>query len=166
MSTPEVEFRTARVDEGDGATLFWAMAAEIAVLYDGLDHNAPDMPKAGPAELGPPGGGFWVGYVAAEPACCGGLKRLDEPGACEIKRMYVVPALRGRGLAHRLLAFLEGQAWDLGYAVARLDTGHRQPDARHLYESTGYVEIGNFNANPVATYFAQKALLGTSRSMT
>ena len=154
----DVDFRPARVDEGDGATLFWAMAAEIAELYDGLDQNAPDMPKAGPAEMGPPGGGFWVGYVDGAPSCCGGLKQLPEAGTCEIKRMYVVPALRGQGLARRLLAFLEDRARALGYTTTRLDTGHRQPDAQHIYESTGYAEIPNFNGNPVATYFAEKSL--------
>lgn len=158
MTNLQVEFRPARVDEGDGAVLARAMAAEIATLYDGLDQNGPDMPKAGPAELGPPGGGFWVGYVDGTPACCGGVKRLPEPGTCEIKKMYVVPALRGHGIARRLLAFLEGQARTMGYSLARLDTGHRQPDAQHIYESTGYVPIPNFNGNPVATFFAEKAL--------
>ena len=158
MSSVEVEFRPARVDAGDGQVLAQAMAAEIAVLYDGLDQNGADMPKAGPAELGPPGGGFWVGYVDGFPACCGGIKQLPDPGACEIKKMYVVPALRGRGVAHRLLGFLEGRAMDLGHRVARLDTGHHQPDAQHIYASSGYVEIANFNGNPVATYFAEKVL--------
>ena len=158
MSSVQVEFRPARVDEGDGRVLARAMAAEIAVLYDGLDQNGADMPKAGPTELGPPNGGFWVGYVDGSPACCGGIKQLPEPGTCEIKKMYVVPALRGRGIARQLLAFLEGRARLLGHRVARLDTGHHQPDARHIYESSGYAEIANFNGNPVATYFAEKAL--------
>lgn len=153
-----MEFRPARVDEGDGRTLAQAMAAEIAVLYDGLDQNGADMPKAGPRELGPPGGGFWVGYVDGAPACCGGVKQLPDAGACEIKKMYVVPALRGRGVAHQLLAFLEGQARALGHRVARLDTGEHQHDAQHIYESTGYVRIPNFNGNPVATFFAEKTL--------
>jgi GNAT superfamily N-acetyltransferase len=158
VSSVQVEFRPGRVDVGDGRALAQAMAAEIATLYDGLDQNGADMPKAGPQELGPPGGGFWVGYVDGSPACCGGIKQLPDPGTCEIKKMYVVPALRGRGLARRLLAFLEGQARALGHSVARLDTGHHQHDARHIYESSGYVEIPNFNGNPVATYFAGKAL--------
>ena len=158
MSSVQVEFRPARVDEGDGQRLAQAMAAEIAVLYDGLDQNGADMPKAGPAELGPPGGGFWVGYVDGSPACCGGVKQLEEPGACEIKKMYVVPDLRGRGIAHQLLTFLEGQGRALGHRVARLDTGHHQPDAQHIYASSGYTEIPNFNGNPVATYFAEKHL--------
>ncbi|MGI3781497.1 MAG: GNAT family N-acetyltransferase [Janthinobacterium lividum] len=158
MSSVEVEFRPAHVDTGDGQVLAQAMAAEIAVLYDGLDQNGADMPKAGPRELGPPGGGFWVGYVDGSPACCGGVKQLPDPGTCEIKKMYVVPAARGRGVAHQLLAFLEGRARTLGYTAARLDTGEHQHDARHIYESTGYVEIPNFNDNPVATYFAEKTL--------
>lgn len=153
-----MEFRPARVDEGDGATLFWAMAAEIAELYDGLEQNGPDMPKAGPAELGPPDGGFWVGYVDGAAACCGGVKKLPDDGVCEIKRMYVVPALRGLGLARRLLAFLEDEARARGYTTVRLDTGHHQHDARHIYETAGYVEIDNFNGNPVATYFGEKTL--------
>jgi GNAT superfamily N-acetyltransferase len=153
----QIEFRPADVAEGDGAVLAQAMAREIAVLYDGLDQNGPDMPKAGPAELGPPGGGFWVGYVDGEPICCGGLKRLPD-GSCEIKKMYVVPDRRGHGVARRLLGFLEDTARDRGYEVARLDSGSRQPDAIHIYTSSGYTETENFNANPVATYFAQKRL--------
>jgi GNAT superfamily N-acetyltransferase len=158
VSSVQVEFRPARVDDGDGRLLAQAMAAEIAALYDGLDQNGADMPKAGPAELGPPGGGFWVGYVDDSPACCGGVKALPDPGVCEIKKMYVVPALRGRGIAHQLLSFLEGRGRALGHRVARLDTGHHQPDAQHIYDTSGYHQIPNFNGNPVATYFAEKQL--------
>jgi hypothetical protein len=42
--------------------------------------------------------------------------------------------------------------------VARLDTGPRQPHAKGLYESEGYVAIDNFSANPVATFFGEKRL--------
>jgi len=58
----DLEFRYVGVDTGDGAILVAAMAAEMRELYDGLDLDAPDMPKAGLAELGPPGGTFLVGY--------------------------------------------------------------------------------------------------------
>jgi hypothetical protein len=46
----------------------------------------------------------------------------------------------------------------LGYQVARLDTGPRQPHAQGLYESEGYVAVENFNGNPVATFFGEKRL--------
>ena len=72
--------------------------------------------------------------------------------------MYVVPAARRQGLARVLLHALEDAARRLGYQVARLDTGPRQPHAQALYESEGYVAVGNFNGNPVATFFGAKRL--------
>lgn len=163
----EVEFRAAPIDAGDGAALVGAMEAEMAELYadvrGGLDLNAPDMPKAGPAELGPPYGIYLAGYRDGRPVCGGGLKRLPD-GACEIKRMYVAPEARAQGLARILLRALEDAARGLGYTVARLDTGSRQPYAQRLYEAEGYRPIPNFNGNPVAHYFGEKQLWGGERS--
>ncbi len=136
-----------------------AMIEEIRELYDGLDLLSPDMPAAGPAEMGPPGGTFLVGYRGEEAVCGGGIKRLPD-GACEIKRMYVVPAARGHGVARALLRALEDAARGLGYHTARLDTGPLQPNAQRLYESEGYVPVANFNGNPVATFFGEKRLSG------
>jgi GNAT superfamily N-acetyltransferase len=152
-----IKFRDARVDAGPGAVLAQAMRAEIADMYDGLELDGAEMPRAGPAELSPPGGAFIVGFADGEPVCCGGVKRLDAR-TCEIKKMYVVPEVRGRGVARALLTALEGKARELDYEVARLDTGPRQARARQMYERAGYVAIGNFNGNPVATFFGEKPL--------
>jgi GNAT superfamily N-acetyltransferase len=152
-----IEFRDGRVDSGDGGRLEAAMREEMRVVYAGLDLQAPDMPRAGPDELNPPQGRFLVGYEDDVAICCGGVKRLDAE-ACEIKRMYVIPQARGRGVSRELLMALEECARTLGFLIARLDTGPEQPAARHVYESEGYVEIPNFNANPVATYFGEKRL--------
>jgi GNAT superfamily N-acetyltransferase len=152
-----IEFRDGRVDSGDGGRLEAAMREEMRVLYAGLDLQAPDMPKAGPNELNPPQGRFLVGYEGDAAVCCGGVKRLDRE-ACEIKRMYVIPEARGRGVSRSLLTALEECARALGFVIVRLDTGPDQPVARHVYESAGYVEVPNFNANPVATYFGEKRL--------
>jgi GNAT superfamily N-acetyltransferase len=154
---PPLSFQPAQVDAGPGGTLAQAMRDEIAVLYDGLELDGDYMPRAGPAELSPPGGTFIVGYSDDEPACCGGIKRLDDT-TCEIKKMYVVPGLRGRGLARQLLHELERRARALGYAVARLDTGPKQVGARGLYESEGYLEVPDFNGNPVAAFWGEKPL--------
>lgn len=154
---PRLEFRPARVDEGDGALMAQAMREEIAVIYPGLDLDGEHMPKAGPAELGPPGGAFLVGYLDGRPVCCGGVKRLPD-GACELKKMFVLPDHRGRGLARAMLAALEDTARELGYTIARLDTGPRQLSARHIYETAGYEPIHNFNENPVAVFFGEKRL--------
>lgn len=153
-----IEFRPVPVDQEPAASLVQGMRDEIASLYEGLDLDGPDMPKAGAAELAGPGGTFLVGFDEdGTPVCCGGIKRLPD-GACEIKKMFVAPAARGRGVARALLGALEDAARELGYAVARLDTGPKQPHAEALYRGAGYVDIDNFNANPVATYFAEKRL--------
>jgi GNAT superfamily N-acetyltransferase len=155
--TTTIDFRPGRVDEGPGAILAQGMRDEIAEIYPGLELDGPDMPKAGPEELSGPDGAFLVGWDGEEAVCCGGLKRLPD-GACEIKKMYVLPAARGRGIARALLHALEDEARRLGYTIARLDTGPRQPHAQGLYEREGYRPIANFNANPVATFFGEKPL--------
>jgi GNAT superfamily N-acetyltransferase len=138
------------------------MVDEMRELYwdirGGLDLDSPDMPKAGPAELGPPHGVYLVGYRAGVAVCGGGVKALPDDGACEVKRMYVLPSVRGQGLARALLHALEDAARGLGYRVARLDTGPRQQHAQRFYEAEGYVAVANFNGNPVATFFGEKRL--------
>lgn len=153
-----LSFAPVPVDAEPAASLVAAMREEMRELYDDLDLDAPDMPAAGPAELGPPRGVFLVGFDEAGRAVCGGGVKALPDGACEIKRMYVAPDVRGRGAARALLVALEDAARALGYAVARLDTGPRQPHAERMYRRAGYAPIGNFNANPVASFFGEKAL--------
>ena len=88
---------------------------------------------------------------------CGGLRRLQD-GVCEIKRMYVVPDARSRGVGRALLAALEDAARELGYSRVRLDAGPEQRHSRVLFASTGYVEIAPYNANHIAEYWAEKLL--------
>ena len=148
-------FRPGRPDAGPGAELLDAFVGEIEGLYEpGFVGRSP---SATPRDFAPPGGAFLVGYLASEPVACGGIKRL-ESGVCEVKRMYVAPVARSRGVARRLLEALEAAARELGYARARLDTGPRQPSARALYESAGYRAIADYNANPYAAFWGEKAL--------
>jgi ketosteroid isomerase-like protein/GNAT superfamily N-acetyltransferase len=76
---------------------------------------------------------------------CGALRPLDD-GAVEIKRMYVRPEDRGRGLGWVILVALESEAERLGYGVVRLETGDFQPEAMSLYRAAGYREIPPFGA--------------------
>ncbi len=71
---------------------------------------------------------------------CGGIARFDAARG-EVKRMYVVPEARGRGLGRRMLEEREAQARTLGYRSVVLETGDRQPEAIRLYESSGYERI-------------------------
>lgn len=151
-----MEFRAMNAAEPPAADLVEAMVSEMEPLYGRIDR--PGLPEAGPEQFAPPRGAFLVGFDDdGRPVCGGGLKPLG-PDAVEIKRMYVVPEARGRGVGRELLAALEAAARELGYARARLDTGPQQPSAERMYREAGYVEIENFNANPVASFWGEKRL--------
>ena len=150
-----IDFRESDPALSPARDLIAAMVAEMNKLYG--DIEGPNVPSATPADFAQPAGTFLVGYADGEPVCAGGLKRLDEQAA-EIKRMYVAPAARRRGVARALLEALEDAARARGYAVVRLDTGPRQPHAMELYRCAGYVDIGNFNANPLAAYWGEKKI--------
>jgi GNAT superfamily N-acetyltransferase len=151
-------FQTVGAGEPPASDLLAAMIDELHATYGGRI-DAPGSPTATPAEMGPPHGTFLVGFEGGEPVCGGGVKRLGD-GLAEIKRMYVVPHARSRGLARALLAALEAAARDLGYERVRLDTGARQPHARALYEAEGYRSIPDYNGNPYAAFWAEKRLAG------
>jgi N-acetylmuramic acid 6-phosphate etherase len=103
-----IRFEAIPADRPPAADLIAAMVAEMATLYGPID--VPGMPSATPADFRPPQGTFLVGFDrGGTPVCAGGVKRLDDEAA-EIKRMYVVPAARGRGLARVLLGALEEAA--------------------------------------------------------
>lgn len=74
---------------------------------------------------------------------CGAIKAFD-PVSMEVKRMYVPPQERGKGIASRLLIGLETWAKELGYSRCVLETGIRQPEAIALYEKHGYQRIPNY----------------------
>ena len=150
-----MEFRPADPGAPPASDLIAAMVAEMEPLYGRID--VPEAPSASAADFSPPGGAFVVGYEDGRAVCGGGVKRLDDD-AGEIKRMYVVPDMRGRGVALQLLVALEDAARSLGYSVARLDTGAKQPHAERMYRDAGYREIGNFNGNPFASFFGEKVL--------
>jgi GNAT superfamily N-acetyltransferase len=153
-----ITFRPVPLEEEPAHSLVVAMREEIAQLYAGVVLDGPEMPKAGPRELGPPGGVFLVGFDESGAAVCGGGIKDLGMAACEIKRMYVVPEARNAGLGRELLEALENAARELGYERARLDTGPDQHGARRMYQEAGYQEIENFNANPMATFFGEKTL--------
>lgn len=157
MTEPaQIDIRLADPTAFASTALVQAMEAEIEATYADTPGSIHSV-GAGPGVLTPPAGAFLVVYQGERPVGCGGLKRLGER-TCEIKRMYILPEARGRGLAERLLGALEEQSRGLGYSVARLDTGNRQPAAKHLYERNGYREIPDYNGNTQASFWFEKDL--------
>jgi GNAT superfamily N-acetyltransferase len=82
------------------------------------------------------------------------LKRIDATTA-EVKRLWVAPAARGRGLARRLMAAAEEAARNLGYTRLRLDTNENLPEAIALYRATGWAEVAAFTPFPATHWFAK-----------
>lgn len=100
-----------------------------------------------------------VAYENGVPLGCGALKEF-EPGVMEVKRMYVAPESRRKGVASAVLHELECWARELTYKKCILETGHRFQDAVGLYEHNGYHRIPNYGqyAGVEASVCFEKAL--------
>jgi GNAT superfamily N-acetyltransferase len=150
LSATALELVARRFDDPEAAALVDALLDDLAVRYGGRDAFHPD-----PDSLAPPDGIFVVARVGGVSAGCGGFRRFAD-GVAEIKRMYVVPEARGRGVARALLADLEARARALGYSSIRLETGTNQPEAMALYQRAGYrtmVPYGHYRESPMSRCF-------------
>ena len=124
--------RIERVGFGhpDALLLIEEVQEEYVVRYGGRDETPLD-----PMMFEPPAGSFFVGYLDDEPVASGAWRRRRDVevfgtvDTAEIKRMYVVPAARGRGLARAMLAHLERTAGEAGARAMVLETGTAQPEA-------------------------------------
>ena len=128
-----MELRSASL--GDASALTRALFEEMVVRY-GDDEESP----AHPEQFLPPYGVFLVGVVDGTDVACGGL-RLRSEGIGEVKRMYVAPSARRHGLARQVLAALLDHARSVGLTEVWLETGTEQPEARRLYESSGFLPM-------------------------
>ncbi|HLV81719.1 MAG TPA: GNAT family N-acetyltransferase [Chthonomonadaceae bacterium] len=102
-----------------------AIEAEIATL---------------PGPYCPPDGCLLLAYVEEQPAGCVAYKRIGED-ACQMKRLYVRPAFRGRGVGRQLVIEVIERARQAGYAKMRLDTTSSMEAAIALYHSMGFQDI-------------------------
>jgi len=94
-----------------------------------------------PGKYAMPNGRLLLAFVDGVPAGCGALRALDRQ-ACEMKRLYVRPEHKGRGIGRQLAERLIAEAKRIGYTHMRLDTIPAQMmEANHLYLSLGFQEI-------------------------
>lgn len=85
-----------------------------------------------------------VAYLENVPVACGCFKKYDD-NTIEIKRMFVKPEMRGKGIAKRILQELESWGIQMGFSKSILETGIGQPEAINLYEKSGYKKIPNYD---------------------
>ncbi len=111
-----------------------------------------------PGEYAPPRGALLVATEGGRHLAMIALRPFDGPVG-EMKRLYVRPAARGRGLARRLVARICDEAKRLGYTELRLDTLPMMGDAQALYEACGFVDIAPYYETPIAgTRFMAKQI--------
>lgn len=128
--------------------------AELAVRFSqGFDVAKSRDPEAG--QMVPPRGTFLLAISDGLPVGCVGLKG-GAGRTGEIKRLWVAPHARGLGIARQLMSAAEARALDLGMKVLRLDTNSALPEARRLYEQSGWIEIPRFNDDPYPDLFFEK----------
>ncbi|MEU8822373.1 GNAT family N-acetyltransferase [Streptomyces sp. NPDC048636] len=141
-----MNIRTVGYDHPDAIALNRQVQAEYAERYGEGDVSPVDA-----ADFAPPHGLYLIAYDPdGTPIASGGWRCRDRDeeghadGDAEVKRMFVVRAARGRGLARLLLATLEDSARAAGRRRIIMETGTRQPEAIALYTSSGYAPIPKF----------------------
>ena len=128
---------TVSLADAEVMALTTASIAEIDARYGG-EPGSGGPPR--PEEFAAPAGTFLLARVDGRPAGCGGLCRQNAETA-EVRRMYVVPEARGRGIGRVLLTGLVEAAGELGYRRVRLETGDKQHEAMGLYTDAGFRPI-------------------------
>ena len=118
-------------------------AIGVDLCFQGFQAELESLPGA----YAPPRGRLLLAWVDGEVAGCGALRPLGGDAA-EMKRMWVRPAFRGRGLGRAVAEALLQAARAEGYARVRLDTLPVMTEARALYRSLGFVEVPPYNDNP------------------
>ena len=133
-----------------------AQARELFLEYEkslgfSLCFQSFDKELAGlPGDYAPPEGRLLLATYEGQLAGCVALHKL-EPGVCEMKRLYLRPHFRGKGLGRALADRIIAEARQIGYQRMRLDTVEPvMKDAVAMYRKIGFKEIAPYCSNPIA----------------
>ena len=147
--------RAAARDRDAVARELAAYLRHIGERFDaGLDHDIAHWEQ----EYAPPVGVLLVVEDGdGEIVGTAGVRRLDE-GVGEVKRMWIEPRCQGQGVGRQLVERTIEEARALGFRALRLDTEARMAAALRLYRDAGFAEIADYNGNPRAGVWMERAL--------
>ena len=133
----------------------YASWVEISLCFQNFDKEVAELPGA----YAPPSGRLFLAANGQQVMGCVALRKIGD-GVGEMKRLYVRPEFRGRGLGRTLTEKLIAEAKQIGYARLRLDTLPGKMDqAIAMYRSFGFQEISPYYKNPVADATFMELLL-------
>lgn len=142
-----------RPDTADARALIDELDAELRQIYAPESRHGYSVAKLMSEHVD-----FFVAREHDVPVACGGVKLCAQDYA-EVKRMFVRPRFRGRGLSHRMLEHLVEHARERGVRLVRLETGIHQTAAIRLYESRGFRRIppfGEYVEDPVSLCYEKR----------
>lgn len=122
----------------------YAASLNVDLCFQNIGHELEHLAE----EYGPPSGAFLLAWEDGVALGCVGLRRTAE-GAGEMKRLYAVPAARGKGVGRMLAEAIVAAARDLGYASVVLDTLPTMTEAQALYASLGFRPTSAYRFNPI-----------------
>ena len=149
MANPRLSLRQAespaQIVQVRELFLEYAESLGFSLCFQNFDRELAGLP----GDYAPPDGRLLVAEYRSQLAGCVALHKL-EAGICEMKRLYLRPQLRGRGVGRALAESVIAEARTIGYRKMRLDTvAPVMPNAVAMYRRLGFVEIEPYRPNPI-----------------
>lgn len=139
--------------QDDVAALIRQSDVLMSALYPAVSNHLVDI-----EQLAQPHVHFFVARENGRALGCGAFV-LGDSGQAEMKRVFVDPTARGKGIARAIMAALEREAASHGVTLMQLETGIRQPEAIALYRRFGYAErapFGSYQPDPLSLFMEKQ----------
>ncbi len=157
MESVSIELIQVKGDDPRAQAMLKAYYADLSVRFDTTFDPSADAHEG---EYDSPQGIFCIVLLFGKPVGCGALRFFDD--FAEVKKVWIDPNYRRRGIASKILLWLEKEVSRTGYDTIRLDTNESLEEAIGLYKKYGYAMIDRYNDNPYAQYFFEKRLTVSS----